>query len=123
MSVLKAKRRESRFEVFHHAYRLRNDLTSILLRDFGMVNTSVTDDERKNYEWFVVSERHAIVNCLRSLVANITMANEIFPTTIAECDERRVYQDKALGNLAVLEQELQYCITTLPVDVNQHLMT
>ena len=120
MGVVKAKRKESPMEVFHHAYRLRKDLTDVLLRDFGMVNTSVTDEQREYYQWFIVNERNAITNILRSLVGNLTMANAIFPTTIAECDERRIYQDRALGNLAVLMQELQYVITTLPVNVNKY---
>jgi hypothetical protein len=35
MSVIKRKRRESQFEVFHHLYQLRREMTDLLLRDFG----------------------------------------------------------------------------------------
>lgn len=35
MSVLKNKRKASQFEVFHHLYRVREDITDLLLRDFG----------------------------------------------------------------------------------------
>jgi hypothetical protein len=35
MSVLKSKRKESPFEVFHHLYKMRKDITDLLLRDFG----------------------------------------------------------------------------------------
>ena len=35
MSVLKNKRKQSQFEVFHHLNKLRRDITDLLLRDFG----------------------------------------------------------------------------------------
>ena len=35
MSVPKGKRKESQFEVIKHFYRLRKDITDLLLRDFG----------------------------------------------------------------------------------------
>lgn len=35
MSVLKNKRKASQFEVFHHLYKVRKDITDLLLRDFG----------------------------------------------------------------------------------------
>ena len=35
MSVLKSKRKPSQFEVFHHLYKLRRNITDLLLRDFG----------------------------------------------------------------------------------------
>lgn len=35
MSVLKSKRKQSQFEVFHHLYKMRREVTDLLLRDFG----------------------------------------------------------------------------------------
>lgn len=35
MSVLKNKRKASQFEEFHHLYKMRRDITELLLRDFG----------------------------------------------------------------------------------------
>ena len=35
MSVPKSKRKESQFEVIKHFYRLRKNITDLLLRDFG----------------------------------------------------------------------------------------
>ena len=35
MSVIARKRKESQFEVIKHFYRLREDITDLLLRDFG----------------------------------------------------------------------------------------
>jgi hypothetical protein len=35
MAVVKRKRKESQFEVFHHFYKVRKNITDLLLRDFG----------------------------------------------------------------------------------------
>ncbi len=35
MSVPKGKRKESRFEAQYHFYRLREDVTNLMLLDFG----------------------------------------------------------------------------------------
>lgn len=35
MSVVKSKRKESQFEVFHHFVKMRKKITDLLLRDFG----------------------------------------------------------------------------------------
>lgn len=35
MSVLANKRKESQFEVFNHFYKVRRNITDLLLRDFG----------------------------------------------------------------------------------------
>ena len=39
MSVLKYKRKESKFEVFDYFYRTRKEITDLLLRDFGYDKT------------------------------------------------------------------------------------
>jgi hypothetical protein len=39
VSVPKRKRKQSQFEVIKHFYRLRKDITDLLLRDFGYSQT------------------------------------------------------------------------------------
>lgn len=145
MSVLKRNRKESQFEVFHHYYKLRKDMTDLLLRDFGYnIKKSekylerifsgrsyeeLTDDEKKYYdklrkrnesfeEWFIQDQRKVIIDCLRCIGENVFMANSIYPMYPEELVERRILQDKAIGQCYRLVQELQYAIETLPVDVN-----
>ena len=94
MSVLKSKRKPSQFEVFHHLNKLRKGITDLLLRDFGYnaiksekrlerrfgsrSYEELTDIEKQQYdrqkkkqdafdEWFIESERNAIIDCLRSI--------------------------------------------------------
>lgn len=148
MSVLKAKRKSSQFEVFHHLYKTRKEITDLLLRDFGydleradkrvakmFGNKSyeeLSPEEKVRYDklkakneafdtWFIEDERKCVVDCLREITKEVFMANSIYPTVMEELVERRLCQDRAVGQCYRLTQELQYAIETLPVDVNKYL--
>lgn len=148
MSVLKSKRNPSQFEVFHHLYKTRKEITDLLLRDFGYdpgrTDKRVTryfgdrsygelsPDEKARYdkfkektaafdEWFIADERQVVVDCLRTITEEVFVANSIYPTCMEEYTERRIHQDRAIGQCYRLTQELQYAIETLPVDVNKYL--
>lgn len=148
MSVLKAKRKSSQFEVFHHFYKTRKEITDLLLRDFGYDleraekrvakmfggrnYEELTPEEKVRYDklkakneafdnWFIEDERKRIVDCLREITKEVFMANSIYPTVMEELVERRLCQDRAVGQCYRLTQELQYAIETLPVDVNKYL--
>lgn len=145
MSVLKSKRKPSQFEVSHHLTKLRQEITDLLLRDFGYsfekaekrLNSrfsnrpyeDLTDQEKISYdklrerntafdEWFIKDERQVIVDCLREITKEVYIANSIYPTCYEELVQRRLHQDEAIGQCYRLTQELQYAIETLPVDVN-----
>lgn len=147
MSVLKSKRKPSQFEVFHHLYKLRRNITDLLLRDFGYSfekaekrlqkrfsgkpYEDLTDEQKTQYdrlkkrweafdEWFVEDERKVIIDCLREITKHVFVANSIYPTCMEELTQRRIHQDEALGQCYRLTQELQYAIETLPVDVNTY---
>jgi len=59
MSVLKSQRKESKFEVFHHFYKMRKEITNLVYRNFGYKGTS--DFER----WLIGGEAKAVLNSLR----------------------------------------------------------
>lgn len=147
MSVLKSKRKASQFEVFHHLYKMRKEITELLLRDFGYSfekaakrldrkfgrpYEQLSEAERERYDrikvrweafddWFIYDQRQTIVDCLRGITREVYIANSIYPTCMEELVERRLHQDKAVGLCYDLTQELQYAIETLPVDVNIYL--
>lgn len=148
MSVLKNKRKVSQFEVFHHLYKTRKEITDLLLRDFGYdferaekrlekvfggkPYDALTDEEKNRYdslkkkneafdEWFIADERQVIVDCLRSITESVFVANSIYPMYSEELVERRVHQDRAIGQCYRLTQELQYAIETLLVDIDKYL--
>ena len=148
MAVIKRKRKESQFEVFHHFYKMRREITDLLLRDFGYSTRKsekhlekmfagrpyeeLNDDEKIRYksrrsrdeafqEWFILDQRKAIMDCLRNIQENVAMANSIYPYYMEELIERRLFQDRAIGQCNRLIQELQYAMETLPVDINKYL--
>lgn len=148
MSVLKNKRKESQFEVFHHLTKMRREVTDLLLRDFGYspakaekkmqkqfsgrAYSELTEKERAHYdylvernrasrEWFIVDERKTVVDCLRAITEEVYIANSIYPQSPEELTERRTHQERAIGQCYRLVQELQYAAETLPVDVNKYL--
>lgn len=129
MSVLVSQRGESRFEVFHNAYKIRKMATDLALREFGYkrkvieYETEQQRERRKGFEeWFIDNSRESVISACRTLINNLTAANAIFPNCKEELTERRVYQDRALGAVYVIAQELQYAMETLPVDVNKFLI-
>ena len=148
MSVLKRKRKESQFEVFHHFYKVRKDITDLLLRDFGYNSKKsenhllkmfggrcyeeLSDLEKETYtnrkiktnsfeQWFIIEQRKSIMDCLRNVQELIFVANSIYPQYQEELIERRILQDKAIGQCFRLIQELQYSMETLPVDTDKYL--
>jgi hypothetical protein len=129
MAVLKSKRKQSRLEVFHHAYKLRREMTDLLMRDFGYKEPSFDKtmrEEKKTkilnlHKWFIEDERVYIITIIREMMKNITLANSIYPTTLSECDQRRSYQNLAIGLANDIKQELQYVIDVLPVNVEKYI--
>lgn len=147
MSVLKRKRKQSSFEVYHHLYQTRREITDFLLRDFGYSQQKaeskllrrlgleslegMTENQREQYErekqrneafaaWFIKDERQVVIDCLREITKEVFLANSIYPTTPEELTRRRLHQDEAVGQCYRLIQELQYAIETLPVNVNAY---
>lgn len=148
MSVLANKRKESQFEVFNHFYKVRRSITDLLLRDFGYNPEKaekhfqkmfdgknyddLSEDDKTKYinkknknesfeNWFILEQRKTILDCLRNVQEYIFLANSIYPQYMEELIERRIYQDKAIGQCFRLIQELQYSIETLPVKTGIYL--
>lgn len=151
MTQPKSKRKVSQFEVFHHLTVLRREMTDLLLRDFGYrpdfalkkaarqfggrKYEELSREERFHYDnlrarnqafdaWFITDERKVIIDCLRKITEEVYVANSIYPsgeTLHAELAERRLHQDRAIGQCYRLKQELEYAVETLPVDVNKYL--
>ena len=149
MSVIKNKRSLSELEFFHNAIKLRKEMTSLLLRDFGVkARNKDTQVLPKLYkmekedgeaflklceqykitsmletypEWLIREFRESILQNLRELIKNITCANSIYPVCRAELTERRIYQDRAIGNCETLLQEMAYAMSVLPNDANKYM--
>jgi len=148
MSVPKGKRNESRFEARHHLEKIRDNLTELIMRDFGYssekfqkqidkfgsrkdvdesAREKVTEKwsmQRVNFDtWFVEKERDTVLSLLRNICTEFITGNNIYPSDnaiVAEYTERRLHMDRAIGGCYALLGELQYVIRTLPVDINKY---
>ena len=121
MSVPKSKRKESQFEVIKHFYRLRKDITDLLLRDFGYSEKKakqklekrfggkayeeLSEEEKMHYEkikikneafdeWFIKHRREVIIDCITNACEYIFTANSIYPSIPEELTERRINLSK-----------------------------
>lgn len=145
MSVPKGKRKESRFEAQHHFFRLRDEVTMLIVNDFGFSSEKYLKQierykethpdgeeavkrwmrKRESFDrWFIDKEGDVVLEMLRQIETNFTRANSIYPSETpakeAEYIERRILMDAAISYCFALKQEIQYIIRTLPVDLNKY---
>lgn len=148
MTVPKYKRTKSNIEFFHFAYRLNDNITRLLIRDFGIKRvckdlkafTYTAKMERSDREyfiglcnkyninleteyplWLIEYYRTWILYLLRQMIDNITQANTIYASSENEFYFRRQYQWRAIGNCYQLLQAMQTAIRILPVDVEKYM--
>ena len=136
-------------EFYANAVKLRRAITALLLRDFGIkdkvrnidyfakcehmtegdTKTLISLMDKYNIHritdeyplWLVDKFRSSIMDLLRSLIMNITAANNIYPTTEPEYYDRRRYQTEAIGDCKKLTQEMQYVIDIVPVRAEKYM--
>lgn len=105
MTVPKSKRHKSRFEVFHNMQALQKELVKHLMQDFGITRIADLGEAQ-----FLDLKFERIINLCAEIVGDIHRANAMYVSNMLEYEERRLYQDKAIGNCVVLKQELQSII-------------
>lgn len=148
MSVPKSKRNESDFETQHNLKKIRDEVTFLMMNNFGYSDyqfqkqidafkskqpwgedktNEIVDrwiQKRKMVnEWFIEKERDAVIDILRQMQTEFSIANSIYPSpdTIAQYSEyieRRLHMDKAIGYCFTLITELQYIKDSIPADLN-----
>ena len=118
MSVLAVNRKQSDFKVISYIFDIRKELTTYVLRDFAI-------DGKLDYmeEYFLNDERTEILHDIRGAASCLEMANSIMIMNESEYYERRNYQDRAIGYLNCLKQELNFVVETLgkKINVNKYL--
>ena len=105
------------------AQKLRKDIMTLLLKDFGVrskvrqldIETRrMTQDDRDAFlaiaerygitaaeaefpAWLIDFERQSLADLTRRLVLSVTAANSIYPTAFADAELRRKHQDNAIA--------------------------
>lgn len=149
MSVPQSKRGLSDMEFYSNARYIRKKITFYLLRDFGIrdkirslelfpKSKKFSEEDRKiiqeisdKYEtynplveeyptWYLADVRSSLLRLLRNIIFNIKSANSVYPTSVAEYEQRRAYQNNAISNCECLLEEFQFCLEVLPIDLNKY---
>lgn len=148
MSVLKSKRKESKFEFYAGALKLREDIIYILLRDFGVKTrmrdidfyaSKMSEEDAQFFEslldkyeiqhklpeeypnWLIHKFRDMIFDTTQTMIKSITSAYSIWPTNQVEVEEKRIWQDRAIGACENLLQDFTLIIDILPVNANKYV--
>jgi hypothetical protein len=117
-------------EFYHTAREIREDITNLLLRDFGVkdkIRSEIIDGNRKltiieEYpEWLIAYFRENILKILNNLISNVTAGNTIYPINEEELITRRQYQTESVINCEQLLQEIQFCADVLPVKLDKFM--
>lgn len=114
MTVLKRFRTPSKLEFFVNAQRLRKEVFNLMLRDFSFKDTFP--------EWVKDNLRKSFWNITENLILNITFANSIYPKNKSEANERRLFQDKAIGNCEQVLKTLEFICDILPCKSQGYLL-
>lgn len=146
-NVPKSRRKETKFEAQHQFIKLRQEVTSLMLNNFGFSLEKAEKDLerfRKSHsklenidviveakriklqgfaDWFIDKEKDAVISMLRRIDAEFTFGNSIYPSEtpakVAEFCERRKHINNAIAYCFILKQEINYIIRSLPVDINK----
>jgi hypothetical protein len=99
-------------------------MTEYLRRDFGIHSRknakNIDPDLPEDYYNEDIGEFAKNIRILlRNLMMNICGGNTIYPTNLADLEQRRHYQNAAIINCEQLHQELLFCEDTLPVKASQ----
>ncbi len=129
MSVLAAKRRESKFEAITNSIELHNMLLELMQRSFGVkdlnrfvykryMSGKMKADDFWQYRYLMHNFKNRIDAIASELTNNVRAANSIYPTSMAEYNQRRSYQNYAIINCELLLKELQRVVEIFEVDIN-----
>lgn len=129
MSVLAAKRKESRDEAITHSIELHDMLTELMRRSFGIKDVDQyvrvrfaygkdpVEDFAK-YRYIMTESKNQIERTASLLTANLRAAKSLYPTSMHEYEIRRDYQNAGIVNCNQLIDQLQHVVDVFNVDLN-----
>lgn len=129
MSVLAAKRKESRDEAITHSIELHDMLTELMRRSFGIKDVDQYVRVRFAYEkdpvedfakyrYIMTESKNQIERTASLLTANLRAAKSLYPTSMHEYEIRRDYQNAGIVNCNQLIDQLQHVIDVFNVNLN-----
>ena len=141
--ILKKDRKETKFEVMDNMLDIWKQVTELSFRGFGKQKRKKPKIPKNFDEWseksqndwiantnertlrqeqwdmnFINNETQVVDNICRKIVQLIDQANTMVPQTIMEFDQKRLWQDEAIGLCNNLKQELNHIADTIPCNKN-----
>ena len=109
MSVLKSKRKESKYEPVTYSEELHDMLLELIQHDFGVKNLEhfvrqrfyageADPNDFWQYYYLMHNAKKRIDQLCSELTGNTRAANTIYPTNYSEYKKRRDYQNYAIVN-------------------------
>lgn len=129
MSVLLSKRKESKFEAISYSIEIHDMLIDLMQRSFGVKNLEHfvrmryvygkdNVEEHAKYRFLLQNFKTSINQIASQLTNNVRAANSIYPTSLQEYNQRRMYQNNAIVSCEQIIKELQRMVDVFDVDVN-----
>ncbi len=129
MSVIAAKRKESRDEAIAYSIELHDMLIELMRRSFGVKDVDqyvrvrfayVKDPEEDfaKYRYIMTEAKNQIERTASLLTANLRAAKSLYPTSMHEYEIRRDYQNAGIVNCNQLIDQLQHVVDVFNVDLN-----
>lgn len=115
MSVPKSKRGKSKVEFEMTYFKLADGLDSLVENYFWAEYETI-----QKHKLFIRLRAEAIEKLTDELVFHIKIANSIYPTCMAEWEERRVEMGKAIGTCYALLTHLQRVMMRLRIPDNKY---
>lgn len=112
-NVLAADRKPSHFEVFDNADNIHKELTKYVLKDFAVEKIDKAAKLTEEQKEFLNYRRSYITLTLLRLNSNLRKANAIYIKTPTDYEQRRKFQNTALGNCDDLIDTLQKVVQTV----------
>ena len=127
--------------VLTKSHEIRHEFSELFYRNFGYKKRQVyktykdgslkpeevylqeceeADREYRFICWELGKAANFMDDTLRELTKNIVSADAIYATNLAECDDRRLLQDHAIGCCFNIIQELQYILESKLFDIDKY---
>lgn len=137
--IKKNKRKESKLQVIHDAFKIRTAVTVLAENNFYITLSKVEDSISKTiagrteadqkqirdgrYRYYrcqinIITDK--VIKNASDIAEHLAKANTIHPKYMSEFEERRLEMDRALENCNALQCELQYAAECLYNDINKY---
>lgn len=138
--IKKSERKESKLEVIHNAYMIRQSITNLAENNFYITFSKIEERIEKRINGLDEPEQKrikesmykfyrsqinrltdSVIELVTGICRHLRIANTIFPVYMAEFEERRLEMDRAMACCNALQDELQYAGECLYADLNKYM--